>query len=81
MNNLLSYCGLIDERMSASEKDLPVLLMMLMEKEAICASVRFLMSFGVKNTPLEVKLRIKVHHKCVHDYFLPFFVKYVLPHK
>ena len=24
MNNLLSYCGLIDERISASEKDLPV---------------------------------------------------------
>ena len=25
MNNLSSYCGLIDSRMSASEKDLPVL--------------------------------------------------------
>ena len=25
MNNLSSYCGLIDLRMSASEKDLPVL--------------------------------------------------------
>ena len=24
MNNLLSYCGLVDERISASEKDLPV---------------------------------------------------------
>ena len=24
MNNLLSYCGLIDARISASEKDLPV---------------------------------------------------------
>ena len=24
MNNLLSYCGLIDARMRASEKDLPV---------------------------------------------------------
>ena len=24
MNNLLSYCGLIDERMSTSDKDLPV---------------------------------------------------------
>ena len=24
MNNLLSYCGLVDARMSASEKDLPV---------------------------------------------------------
>ena len=70
MNNLLSYCVLFDDRISASEKDLPVLLMMLMEKEAICASVRFLMPSGVKNTPLELKLRIKVHHKCVNDYFL-----------
>ena len=26
MNNLLSYCGLTDSRMSASEKDLPVYL-------------------------------------------------------
>jgi hypothetical protein len=25
MNNLLSYCGLTDARMRASEKDLPVL--------------------------------------------------------
>ena len=24
MNNLLSYCGLVDGRISASEKDLPV---------------------------------------------------------
>ena len=24
MNNLLSYCGLVDARVSASEKDLPV---------------------------------------------------------
>ena len=26
MNNLLSYCGLVDARISASEKDLPVLI-------------------------------------------------------
>jgi hypothetical protein len=25
MNNLLSYCGLVDARISASEKDLPVI--------------------------------------------------------
>ena len=28
MNNLLSYCGLIDARISASEKDLPVIAWM-----------------------------------------------------
>ena len=27
MNNLLSYCGLIDSRMRASEKDLPVYIL------------------------------------------------------
>ena len=26
MNNLLSYCGLVDARINASDKDLPVLL-------------------------------------------------------
>ena len=26
MNNLLSYCGLVDVRVNASDKDLPVLL-------------------------------------------------------
>ena len=26
MNDLLSYCGLVDTRISASEKDLPVIL-------------------------------------------------------
>jgi hypothetical protein len=26
MNNLFSYCGLVDARISASEKDLPVLM-------------------------------------------------------
>ena len=26
MNNLLSYCGLVDARISASEKDLPVII-------------------------------------------------------
>ena len=26
MNNLFSYCGLVDARISASEKDLPVLV-------------------------------------------------------
>ena len=26
MNNLLSYCGLVDTRISASDKDLPVIL-------------------------------------------------------
>ena len=29
MNNLFSYCGLVDTRISASEKDLPVYLMWL----------------------------------------------------
>ena len=29
MNNLLSYCGLVDARISASEKDLPVRVQVL----------------------------------------------------
>ena len=31
MNNLLSYCGLVDARKSASEKDLPVSNLTLVE--------------------------------------------------
>jgi hypothetical protein len=30
MNNLLSYCGLVDARISASEKDLPVYVRQLL---------------------------------------------------
>ena len=32
MNNLLSYCGLTDARMRASEKDLPVKTFLLLKK-------------------------------------------------
>ena len=28
MNNVLSYCGLVDARIGASEKDLPVFLLL-----------------------------------------------------
>ena len=31
MNNLLSYCGLTNARMRASEKDLPVMLFQMLE--------------------------------------------------
>ena len=31
MNNLLSYCGLVDPRISASDKDLPVLTQFLVK--------------------------------------------------
>ena len=36
MNNLLSYCGLIDARMRASEKDLPLTL--FIPKSKSCGS-------------------------------------------
>ena len=32
INNLLSYCGLVDARISASEKDLPVLTALMFYK-------------------------------------------------
>ena len=32
MNNLLSYCGLVDVRISASDKDLPVRLFLVAPK-------------------------------------------------
>ena len=33
MNNLLSYCGLVDATISASEKDLPVLLILTSDQK------------------------------------------------
>jgi hypothetical protein len=32
MNNLLSYCGLFDATISASEKDIPVRALILLKK-------------------------------------------------
>ena len=34
MNNLLSYCGLVDARISASEKDLPVIPIRILDRTA-----------------------------------------------
>ena len=42
MNNLLSYCGLVDARISASEKDLPVLML---EKIVVLINQLFLHQF------------------------------------
>ena len=34
MNNLSSYCGLVDARISASDKDLPVIAVLVIRPEA-----------------------------------------------
>ena len=53
MYNLLSYCGLVDARISASEKDLPVLV-----KEARSQPQNFMLKCGfckksfIMNAPL-----------------------------
>ena len=56
MNNLLSYCGLVDARIIASEKDLPVL------DEFNCSrdfwSQHFLKDF--KNSPIDT---MKLYHR------------------
>ena len=36
INHLLSYCGLVDARISDSEKDIPVLLKLAQTKLGIC---------------------------------------------
>ena len=53
MNNLLSYCGLVDPRISASDKDLPV---SLVEQDTIgnvsaayYATFFFIIFFAYKN--------------------------------
>ena len=42
MNNLLSCCGLVDARISAPEKDLPVLA------ETNSTLVSFVVNFGIR---------------------------------
>ena len=62
MNNVLSYCGLVDARISASEKDLPVLILNRLAKQrhtidindiivSICISI-FIKSFVVLVTTI-----------------------------
>ena len=41
MNNLLSYCGLVDARISASDKDLPVRFETSKAKQLHCSSSPF----------------------------------------
>ena len=46
MNNLLSYCGLVDARTSASEKDLPVTDPMAIQKIKACKCTGFSVKLG-----------------------------------
>ena len=41
MNNLLSYCGLVDVRINASDKDLPVLLKEFLNVKKVLLSEQF----------------------------------------
>ena len=55
MNNLLSYCGLVDTRISASEKDLPV-----------SSSLKILLAAGALLQPPTLGVKVEVvtiHHE------------------
>ena len=41
MNNFLSYCGLVDPRISASDKDLPVRVLGFNEVFCLCSQCRY----------------------------------------
>ena len=41
MNNLLSYCGLVDPRISASDKDLPVMTSVSLSEKKIVDKISF----------------------------------------
>ena len=60
MNNLLSYCGLVDARISASEKDLPVLSIISFEiKLKLINSTTFFKWQKVNNIFLILAIRFK----------------------
>ena len=54
MNNLLSYCGLVDAKISAFEKDLPVKGALLKTNDFIAVfelQLRFLFIFAIVPNP------------------------------
>jgi hypothetical protein len=57
MNNLLSYCGLVDARISASEKDLPVSIIYKLCWQDEVLSISMVWRFFL----ITVK---ELHHKC-----------------
>ena len=68
MNNLLSYCGLVDARISASEKDLPVIKIedcRLIDINALVAYMKFCAEYVTRNIPAllfkytKVRTRVK----------------------
>ena len=50
MNNLLSYCGLVDARINASEKDLPVL--QIFDNATAIPELRKNLQISTKSRPL-----------------------------
>ena len=53
MNNLLSYCGLVDARISASEKDLPV------GHEFMCQNLFYVIQLNPDQKGCHTKLGLK----------------------
>ena len=56
MNNLLSYCGLVDPRINASDKDLPVLNSFLFSVEIVTKMEEKEVGYQRKIAELEVHL-------------------------
>ena len=56
MNNLLSYCGLVDVRINASDKDLPVLNSFLFSVEIVTKMEEKEVGYQRKIAELEVHL-------------------------
>ena len=56
MNNLLSYCGLVDPRINASDKDLPVLNSFLFSVEIVTKMEEKEVGYQRKIAELEVYL-------------------------
>ena len=77
MNNLSSYCGLVDVRINASDKDLPVpfqgMEALLLKHSNICV---LLWHFVLALKPSK-RFHKSKRYRC-HDYVLPFWLLPVL---
>ena len=61
MNNLSSYCGLVDARISASDKDLPVTNVFPVAKDDIFVGL-ILIDFALNNAKFYFCRRRTIHH-------------------
>ena len=68
MNNILSNCGLIDARISASEKDLPVHIEHKTSSRNLYTTIHVFLSFSHTDDNMDAKLMVIDYEFCSYNY-------------